>query len=112
MPAADIIRMATIEGAMVLGLGAKIGSLEVGKRADLIRVDLSAPRLHPIYDIYSALVFAATPGDVRDVMVEGRWLVRDRQVLTLERKKILRDALQVAESFKAEILAIDGARRT
>ena len=110
MPAADIIRMATIEGARVLGLDGRIGSLEVGKAADLIRVDLSAPRLHPIYDISSALVFAATPSDVRDVMVAGNWLMRDRQVLTLERKKVLRDALQVAESFKAEIRAIDQGR--
>jgi 5-methylthioadenosine/S-adenosylhomocysteine deaminase len=94
----------------VLGLDHRIGSLEVGKPADLIRIDLSAPRLHPIYDIYSALAFAASPDDVRDVMVDGAWLMRDRQVLTLERKKLLRDALQVAESFRAEIRAIDRTR--
>jgi len=110
MPAAEVIRMATIEGARVLGMEGRAGSLEVGKRADLIRIDLSAPRLHPIYDIYSALVFAAMPGDVRDVMVDGRWLMRDREVLTLERKKVLRDALQVAETFRAEIRAIDAGR--
>jgi len=110
MPAAEVIRMATIEGARVLGLDEKIGTLEVGKQADLIRIDLSAPRLHPIYDIYSALVFAATPSDVRDVMVSGKWLMRDRQVLTLDRKKVVRDALQVAESFRIEIRAIDAAR--
>ncbi|MEO8881953.1 MAG: amidohydrolase [Devosia sp.] len=110
MPAAEVIRMATIEGARVLGLDDRIGTLEAGKQADLIRVDLSAPRLHPIYDIYSALVFAALASDVRDVMVGGSWLMRDRQVLTLDRKKVLRDALQVAESFKIEIRAIDAAR--
>ncbi|MDR3476287.1 MAG: amidohydrolase [Devosia sp.] len=110
LPAADVIRMATIEGARVLGLDGRIGSLEPGKQADLIRLDLSAPRLQPIYDPYSMLVFAAMPGDVRDVMVDGRWLMRERQVLTLERRKILRDALQVAESFNAEIRAIDAGR--
>ena len=110
MPAAEVIEMATIGGARVLGLDSKIGSLEVGKAADLIRVDLSAPRLHPIYDLYSMLVFAALPSDVRDVMVDGRWLMRDREVLTLERHQVLRDAGQVADSFRAEIRAIDAAR--
>jgi 5-methylthioadenosine/S-adenosylhomocysteine deaminase len=100
--------MRAIEGA--LGLDARIGSLEPGKAADPIRIELSAPRLHPIYDPYSMLVFAATAADVRDVIVDGRWLMRDRQVLTLERKKVLRDALQVAESFRVEIRAIDAAR--
>jgi hypothetical protein len=51
------------------------------------------------------------PTDVRDVMVHGRWLMRDREVLTLEKKKVLRDALQVAESFRAEIRAIDELRK-
>ena len=110
MPAAEVIRMATIGGAKVLGLDGKIGSLEVGKAADLIRVDLAAPRLHPIYDPYSMLVFAALPTDVRDVMVDGRWLMRDREVLTLERHQVLRDAGQVADRFRAEIRAIDAAR--
>jgi 5-methylthioadenosine/S-adenosylhomocysteine deaminase len=110
MPAAEVIEMATIGGARVLGLDGKIGSLEVGKAADLIRVDLSAPRLHPIYDLYSMLVFAALPSDVRDVMVDGRWLMRDREALTLERHQVLRDAGQVADSFRAEIRAIDAAR--
>ena len=56
------------------------------------------------------LVFAALPTDVRDVMVDGRWLMRDREVLTLERHQVLRDAGQVADSFRAEIRAIDAAR--
>ncbi|HVW91182.1 MAG TPA: amidohydrolase, partial [Devosia sp.] len=110
MPTTDVIQMATIEGARVLGMADRIGSLEPGKQADLIRIDLSAPRLQPIYDVYSMLVFTAMPTDVRDVMVGGRWLMRDREVLTLEKKKVLRDALQVAESFRAEIRAIDAAR--
>lgn len=109
MQAAEVIRMATSEGARVLGLDARIGSLEPGKQADLIRVDLSAPRCQPIYDIYSALVFTALPTDVRDTMVAGRWLMRDRQMLTLEPRKVLRDALQVAASFKAEMACIDAA---
>lgn len=107
MPVVEVIRMATIEGARVLGLDASIGSLEPGKQADLVRIDLSAPRLQPIYDPYATLVYSTIADDVRDVMVAGKWLMRDRNVLTLERKKVLRDALQIAAQFKAEMARID-----
>ncbi|WP_375450380.1 amidohydrolase family protein [uncultured Devosia sp.] len=108
LAAATVVRMATIEGAKVLGLAQSIGSLEVGKQADLIRVSLAAPRLHPIYDPYSALVFAALPSDVTDTMVAGAWLMRDRQMQTIDPQKALRDALQIAAQFNAEIIRIDG----
>ena len=109
MASVEVVRMATRDGAKVLGLDGKVGSLEPGKQADLICVSLSSPRQQPIYDIYSTLVFATMPTDVRDVMVGGDWLMRDREVLSLERKKVLRDALQVAQSFKAEMARIDAA---
>lgn len=111
LPASSVIRMATIEGARVLGLSEKIGSLEVGKQADLIRISLAAPRLHPIYDPYSALVFATMPTDVTDAMVAGRWLMRDRSVETLEPARVVADAMQVAATFKAEMREIDGGAR-
>jgi cytosine/adenosine deaminase-related metal-dependent hydrolase len=110
MPVVEVIRMATIEGARVLGLDATIGSLEPGKQADLVRIDLAAPRLQPIYHPYATLVYSTLPDDVRDVMVAGQWLMRDREVLTLERRKVMRDALQVASAFKAEMARIDAAR--
>lgn len=109
MPAKEVIRMATIEGAKVLGMDGRIGSLEPGKQADLIRIDVSAARMQPIYDHYATLVFSAMPVDVRDVMVAGAWLMRDRDVKTLERRKVMRDALQVAGEFKAEMARIDAA---
>ncbi len=95
----------------MLGLDARIGSLEPGKQADLIRISLADPRLQPVYDPYATLVFAAMPSDVRDVMVAGRWLMRDRQVLTLEPPQVLADALQVAAEFNARIEEIDRSRR-
>ena len=107
LPARDVVRMATIEGARVLSLNLKTGSLEPGKQADLIRIALSAPRLHPIYDPYAMLVFACMPSDVRDTMVAGKWLMRDRQVQTLDADKALRDAIQIAKQFKAEMRQID-----
>ena len=109
MASVDVVRMATRDGAKVLGLDAKVGSLEPGKQADLIRVSLASPRQQPVYDVYSTLVFATMPTDVQDVMVGGDWLMRGREVLSLERKKVLRDALQVAQSFKAEMARIDAA---
>jgi 5-methylthioadenosine/S-adenosylhomocysteine deaminase len=108
LPAREVVRMATIEGAQALGLGDKIGSIEAGKQADLIRISLDASRLHPIYNPYSMLVFAAGPSDVTDVLVAGCWLKRGTTVRTLERRKVLRDAMQIAEAFKAEMTRIDG----
>ncbi|MBK1794212.1 amidohydrolase [Devosia sp. WQ 349] len=107
LPALEIIRMATIEGARALSLNLKTGSLEVGKQADLIRISLSAPRMHPMYDPYSALVFAAMPSDVTDTMVAGRWLMRDRKVLTLDTAKTVADANQIARQFKTEMARLD-----
>src|SRR5690606_10256692 len=110
LPAVDVIKMATIEGARVLGLNLKTGSIEAGKQADLIRISLDAPRFHPIYDPYSALVFAAMPTDVTDTMVAGRWLMRERRVQTLESHRVVADALQIAGQFKAEMQHIDNGK--
>lgn len=107
LPAREVIRMATIDGAAVLGMDARIGSLEPGKQADLIRVSLDDPRIQPVYDIYAALVFSTLPTDVQATMVAGRWLMRDRQVLTLEQAGVMADARQVADRFRARIIEID-----
>jgi len=103
----DVVRMATIEGARVLGLNLRTGSLEPGKQADLIRVSLSGSRMHPMYDPYSALVFAALPSDVTDTMVAGRWLMRERRVQSLDSAKTIADANQIARQFKAEMARLD-----
>jgi len=107
---ADILRMATIEAAATLGLDHRTGSLEPGKEADLIRVSLADPRLHPIHDILSMLVYAALPSDVTATMVAGRWLMRGREVLSLDPAATLADALQVAGRFGPHIARIDAAQ--
>jgi 5-methylthioadenosine/S-adenosylhomocysteine deaminase len=107
MPAREIVKMATIEGARVLGLNNKTGSLEVGKYADLVRVSLAAPRMMPIYDIYAALVFTANATDVQDVMIDGEWVVRKGEALSLETARVLRDAAQIADTFSLKIRQID-----
>lgn len=84
LPAAQVVALATREGAKVLGLADKIGTLTPGKEADLIVVELNQPHLTPLYDPYSHLVYAARASDVQQVMVAGRWLMQDRRLLTLD----------------------------
>ena len=91
-PAAAVLEMATRGGARALGMEDRLGSLEPGKRADLIVVDLSAPRLHPLYEAVSHLVYAAKGADVRHVVVEGRVVMRDRKITTLDEAAVLADA--------------------
>lgn len=84
LPAAQTVDLATRQGAEVLGLGEQIGTLSPGKDADLIVVSLDRPHLTPLYDPFSHLVYAARAADVRHVMVAGRWLMKDRHLLTLD----------------------------
>ncbi|GHK03231.1 hypothetical protein SY2F82_50280 [Streptomyces sp. Y2F8-2] len=82
--AEQAVRMATIEGARALGLGDRLGSLEAGKRADLLVLDLGRPHLRPRHDVWSTLAYAAHSADVRDTVVDGRILMRDRVLTTLD----------------------------
>jgi len=84
LPAGAAFEMATIGGARALGMEKEIGSLEMGKRADLITVRLDAPHAVPLYDVYSHLVYALKASDVGDVMVNGKLIVRNRRVLTFD----------------------------
>ncbi len=87
--AEQAVRMATIEGARALGLGDHLGSLEAGKRADLIVLDLGAPHLRPLHDPWSTLAYAAHSADVRDTVVDGRVLMRNRTLGTLDEEAAL-----------------------
>lgn len=86
--------MATIEGARAIGLGSVTGSLEPGKAADLIAVDLSAPEYQPVYDLTSALVYTADGQAVTLTMVDGRVLYDGKSFPTLDQKKILAEAAE------------------
>ncbi|MBP1717711.1 MAG: 5-methylthioadenosine/S-adenosylhomocysteine deaminase, partial [Deltaproteobacteria bacterium] len=68
------------------------GSLEVGKKADVIVVDLNRPHLQPVYNVVSQLVYAATGADVRDVIIDGRIVMQNRRILTLDEEEILSEA--------------------
>ncbi|MDC0767823.1 amidohydrolase family protein [Streptomyces sp. HD] len=93
--------MATVEGARTLGLGEQPGSLEAGKRADLIVLDLGAPHLHPLHDPWSTLAYAAYSADVRDTVVEGRVLMRDRVLTTLDEAAVIADLEAVIADLEA-----------
>ncbi|HKQ52744.1 MAG TPA: amidohydrolase, partial [Pyrinomonadaceae bacterium] len=86
--AQQAFEMATIRGARALHLEREIGSIEEGKRADLVVVDLDDLNQTPLYNIYSQLVYATKADDVRTVVVEGRVIMRDRRLLTLDEKDI------------------------
>src|SRR6266571_4590346 len=95
--AQEAFEMATIRGARALHLEKEIGSLEKGKRADLVVVDLDDLNQTPYYNIYSDLVYATKAADVRSVIVEGRVIMRDRRLLTLNEETIKVDARRYRE---------------
>ncbi len=103
VPARTALAMATIEGARALGLDAQIGSLEAGKRADIITVFMGSPRQTPLYDVLSHLVYATHGDDVRTTMVNGRVLMRDRTVLTLDESAVLSEARAFAQKVRAAV---------
>ncbi len=89
MPSNVVLEMATLGGAKVLGLEQEIGSLEVGKKADIIILDLHRPHLQPIYNIVSHLVYSAAGADVRDVIIDGKLIMQDRKLLTIDEETVL-----------------------
>src|SRR6185503_6897199 len=95
--ALEAFEMATIRGARALHLEKEIGSIEKGKRADLVIVDLDDLNQTPYYNIYSDLVYSAKAGDVRTVIIEGRVIMRDRKLLTLNEVTIKADARKYRE---------------
>jgi 5-methylthioadenosine/S-adenosylhomocysteine deaminase len=103
VPAATALEMATLGGARALGMADRIGSLEPGKRADLIVVGMARARQTPRYDPISHLVYATRGDDVVTTIVNGRVLMRDRKLLTLDEPAVLRDADAFAGRVRAAV---------
>jgi len=103
VPARLALQMATIDGARALGMDRTIGSLETGKRADVITVSMTSARQTPIYDPLSHLVYVTRGDDVRNTIVNGQVLMRDRRVLTLDEPRVLSEARTLAEKVKAAV---------
>jgi 5-methylthioadenosine/S-adenosylhomocysteine deaminase len=100
MNAETVCRIATIGGAKVLGLDKLIGSIETGKKADIILLDMNQPHLTPLYNCYSQLVYAARGADVKTSIINGRIVMRDRHLLTID----MDTAMKNVRSIAAEII--------
>jgi 5-methylthioadenosine/S-adenosylhomocysteine deaminase len=103
IPAPVALEMATMGGARVLGLEREIGSLEAGKRADLIMVRLDRPNAVPLFDPVSQMVYALKASDVRDVMVNGKPVVSDSRILTLNPQLIEQKAAEYRVKISASL---------
>ena len=101
--APEALEMATIGGARVVGQQARLGSLEPGKRADLIIVGMSRPRQQPLFDPVAQIVYASRGDDVETTIVNGRVLMRNRKVLTLDEAQVLRDARAAADQVRKAV---------
>ncbi|MDQ1591723.1 MAG: 5-methylthioadenosine/S-adenosylhomocysteine deaminase [Pyrinomonadaceae bacterium] len=99
LPARRVLRMATIDGARALGLEAETGTLEVGKRADVIVVALDRLHLTPRPDIVSAVVYAAEAADVRSVVIDGQVVMRERELTTASEREVIEDATEQARQL-------------
>jgi 5-methylthioadenosine/S-adenosylhomocysteine deaminase len=106
IPAVEAFALATIGGARALHMDAEIGSLEAGKRADIVVVDLDSLHQTPRYNIYSHLVYATKAADVRTVVIEGRVVMRDRRLLTLDEEQIKQKARAYRERISRSLAAL------
>jgi len=96
LPAYETLKMATMNGAKALKLEEKTGSLEKGKKADIILVDISKPHLKPLHNIYASIVYSAHGSDVDTVIVDGKILMENRQVKTLDEQAVMEKAEKTA----------------
>ena len=103
LPAVELVRMATINGARALQLDHMIGSLEVGKRADIIILDADSPSLTPNFDPHTTIATCVTRADVRHVIVDGDIVVRDRKCLTIDHKSAVNKVKLLGEQVLASV---------
>jgi cytosine/adenosine deaminase-related metal-dependent hydrolase len=106
MPASAVLEMATIRGARAMGMESQLGSIEVGKKADLAFIDLKKPHLTPFRDIVSNIVYSAMGSDVDTVLADGRLLLRHGKALTLDEEEIVDEA----QRRQDELISRSGVR--
>ncbi len=103
LPARELVAAATRSGAAALGLGDRIGSIEPGKRADLVVLDVRNPHVEPFTDLYSTIVYSAKTSDVTDVWVDGKRLLEGRRFTTLDEVAILDAAVRWRAKIEASL---------
>ncbi|HEX8290414.1 MAG TPA: 5'-deoxyadenosine deaminase [Pyrinomonadaceae bacterium] len=101
LPAARVLRMATLGGARALGLDEEVGSLEPGKRADITVLELGRLHTTPRPEVVSTVVYAAEARDVRDVLIDGRVVLREGELQTLDEREVVAEAARQFELLKA-----------
>jgi len=99
MEAGTVLKMATSWGGSVLGNEQEVGTIEKGKKADIIVVDLQSPHLVPLYNPFSSLVYSANGADIRDVIVDGQILLRNRVFQTLDPEEIMEKVKALTSTF-------------
>jgi 5-methylthioadenosine/S-adenosylhomocysteine deaminase len=99
LDARTVLKMATVGGAKVIGLEDRVGTIKAGKKADIIIIDTNTPHMTPLYNPYSQLVYSAAGGDVRDVIINGRIVYRDRRFTTLDRDELINEVKRLARSI-------------
>ncbi|EFB70968.1 amidohydrolase family protein [Providencia rustigianii DSM 4541] len=105
MPPITVVELATKGSAKAIHMEDKLGSLEVGKLADIIVVDTKSPNMVPMYSPYAALVYGANGSNVRHTIVDGNILMEERNVLTVDEKAIIKDAQQFADNVRQTVIA-------
>jgi 5-methylthioadenosine/S-adenosylhomocysteine deaminase len=101
LPARAVLRLATIDGARALGLEKEIGSIEEGKRADVIILNLDKLHLTPQPDIVSTIVYSAERSDVESVMIDGKWIMKNRQLMTMNEAEVKAKAMEQSRELAA-----------
>ena len=103
MNAKEVVELATIGSASVLGLDHDTGTLEVGKKADIIIINMNKPHLTPLYSIYSHLVYAVSGADVATTIINGKLIMKDRKVLTIDEESVKREVRRIAVKIKKSL---------
>ena len=101
--AKSVVEMATIDGARAIHLEKEIGSLEVGKKADLALISLDSPNAVPMYDVYSQIAYSLKGSDVETVIIGGKVVMRDRRLLTIDEPRVLEKAREYGKTVKASL---------
>lgn len=101
LPSYDLLKMATIGGAKVLSLEDKIGTIEEGKKADLVIIETESVNMQPIFDYYSAIVYSANPSNVDTVIVNGKVVVKNKKIVSGDFKKIRKELIMLKDKIKS-----------
>jgi 5-methylthioadenosine/S-adenosylhomocysteine deaminase len=100
--AEHVFELATVKAARAIGMAERLGSLEVGKLADIAILELDAPHLTPLYNVYSHLIYAANKNDVRSVFIHGKPVMLNRELQTLNEEEIKANVRRVAAQINSE----------